>query len=71
MTLNEIKKALYTQKPTADRNYIIKLSDVLHKYTTHLTCGKRIEFMVPESDMGEGRFEDTMPAHLLIRWIVI
>lgn len=71
MKLNEIKKALYTQRPEAVREYVVKLTDPMHKYSTRLADGRELEFMVPESDMGDGKFENTMPAQLLIRWIVL
>lgn len=77
--LNEIKKALYKEKPTAKRNgitvttsrkFIPNVGEVeTHWYSTMLESGDQVTFGVPASDMGDAKFEDEMPAHLLIRWI--
>jgi len=68
METNEIKKALYKQKPIANRLHII---DKVHCYKTYLANGTAVAFEVPESDMGEAKFESQMDAKLLIRWMLI
>jgi hypothetical protein len=62
---NEIKKALYRQKPLA----VIKNKDASSYRYSCVLDGSIIKFNVPVSDMGDSKFEDQMPAHLLIRWI--
>jgi hypothetical protein len=66
MEKNEIKKALYKEKPTA-----VKLSEFEGHwlYKTVLGNGETIQFSVPITEMGENEFEDQLPAQLLIRWI--
>lgn len=70
--LNELKKALYKEKPTAYRQEI-KVeghgAPTTHRYTCMLSGKVEVIFVVPESDMGDAKFEPEMPAHLLIRWI--
>lgn len=66
MELNEIKKALYRQKPTAFFNYIRK---GVAYYHTELD-GKNLWFKIPVNDMGDADFGSTMEAKLLIRWVV-
>lgn len=65
MEKNEIKKALYRQKPTAFFNYIRKGSAYYHAEVD----GKNVWFEVPVNDMGDADFGATMQAHLLIRWV--
>jgi len=66
MKLTEIKKALYKEKPIA-----IKLSETNDQclYKTVLSNSERILFWIPNSEMGEEKFNDHEPAQLLIRWI--
>ena len=62
---NELKKALYREKPIA------KLSDSnneLFTYVAKTTLGD-ITFKVPVNDMGDATFHPYMPAQLLIRWM--
>ncbi len=66
MTLNDIKKELYKQKPIAYLNYIRKGS----AYYSTSVSGYNIEFQIPVNDMGESDFGPTMDAKLLIRWII-
>lgn len=78
MELNEIKKKLYTQKPSAK---FIKASNVSLTYSAIVNLAKaeglnchldiRIYFHIPISDIGDATFENTMPAQQLIRWLVI
>lgn len=67
MTKNEIKKALYRQKPTAQLEKIRK--GVAHYYT-QLIEGDFISFEIPVNDMGDSDLFSEMDAKLLIRWIV-
>lgn len=63
MEKNEIKKALYKEKPFAVRTAYE--GDYTH-YVTQLKTNEIIEFHVPKS---ESTFEDEVPAQLLIRWL--
>lgn len=67
MELNEIKKALYREKPFAYRQSDI-MEDVweFHAWLEDRTL---LKFKVPVSDMGEKKFNNMEPAQLLIRWI--
>lgn len=68
---NEIKKALYKQKPLAHR---IAIGSFRHEYecVVDLTSRKfTCRFSVPISDMGETEFTDSIPAQLLIRYLDI
>ncbi len=65
MELNEIKKALYKQKPIAN---LWGVSGHANYYETSIGDHK-VKFRVPISEMGDTKFEDQMPAQLLIRWI--
>lgn len=67
MDLNTIKKELYKQKPNAVLNMVDKRG--IH-YWSRLD-GVTIVFLIPLNDIGDGKFEDVMPAQLLIRWITI
>ncbi len=73
MEKNEIKKALYKQKPKARLLFIRKGSAF---YTARVKDGETEEssitiyFEVPVSDMGDAEFYDEMDAKLLNRWIV-
>lgn len=77
MELNEIKKSLYKEKPTATIIHVSK-SGVL--YSTYFDTGKldefskrkyeNVYFQVPIDDMGESAFLKDMPAQLLIRYII-
>tara|TARA_R110000822_G_scaffold36734_10_gene103231 strand:+ start:3237 stop:3437 length:201 start_codon:yes stop_codon:yes gene_type:complete len=66
MTHNEIKKALYREKPTANLKYI--RSGVAYYYA--FVSDEAVDFEVPVSDMGDAEFYDEMEAHLMIRWLV-
>lgn len=72
MTTNEIKKALYKEKPLAWSNAeLIKTATgerVSKAYKCTTSLGDHY-FEVPFSEMGETTFEDEMPAQLLIRWL--
>lgn len=67
--LNEIKKALYKQKPIAEFGYI---RENIWNYSTEVVIDNEeiiVEFAVPRDDMGEKSFDLKMEAQLLIRWI--
>lgn len=66
MERNEVKKALYKQKPLAD---LLFVKDGNAVYQTFLEDSTRIVFEVPVSDMGDASFYVSMDAKLLIRWI--
>ena len=71
MTLNEIKKALYRQKPAAYRQ-LDELNGDWCYYTTVVGLDNKpldVHFIVPRIDMGDAMFGNEMPAQLLIRWI--
>ena len=65
MTLNEIKKALYIQNPSAQLDYIangnVNYSTILD---THV-----IEFKIPFEETKGGFFYPKMAAKELIRWL--
>lgn len=65
MNTNEIKKALYKEKPIAIK---IAIDGYEQHYTAKTSLGE-VLFRVPVSDMGDRLFEDKIPAQLLIRWI--
>lgn len=72
MTQNEIKKALYKQKPAAD---LVNIKDGNINYVTKLKMPDIssdpgiVFFAIPLSDVGTTEFTLKMPAQLLIRWI--
>lgn len=66
METNEIKKALYKQKPIAKK---ISEEDGNYVYKTRLNDGTGLDFIVPIKDMGDANFEEEMEAKYLIRWL--
>lgn len=69
MTTNDIKKAVYRQKPTAHLSLIHNGSVF---YTTSISTDTEdevIHYEIPVTDMGEAVFLIDMPANLLNRWI--
>jgi len=68
MTKNEIKNALYREGPEAELITGIRVKDNFTYFDTSLNCGTVINFKIPINE-AKG-FDDTMPAHLLIRWMV-
>lgn len=66
MTVTEIKKELYKQKPRAFFRFIRK--EVAYYYAD--LEQQRVKFEIPVDDMGDADFGSTMEAKLLIRWIV-
>ena len=66
MTLTEIKKELYKQKPEANLRYIRK--GVAHYYSD--LSELRVNFEIPIADMGDADFGPTMDGKLLIRWLI-
>jgi hypothetical protein len=65
MTLNEIKKILYKENPTAKFQHI--RNGVVY-YTTTTSNGV-VVFQIPVSDMGEAAFSNEMESKFLNRWI--
>jgi hypothetical protein len=66
MTKEEIKKALYREKPIAHR-YAKSISNFY--YCVTLKTGEKLFFTVPTKDMGDCNFGETEQAQLLIRYI--
>lgn len=67
MTHNDIKKELYRRSPQAD--FMSAQGGQLH-YSL-LLDEKTIWFAIPFTDIGDAKFYMTMPAKLLIRWLVV
>ena len=67
---NEIKKALYRQKPTA---YLMgPMIEGFVKYEALVTVGgveKKVCFTIHETDIPDSGFSEKMEAQLLIRWM--
>jgi len=72
MNINEIKKALYKEKPIASLQDDTMFDFKVRKYKTYLaeTSLGLVGFKVPLKEMGEKEFPDEIEAQLLIRWIV-
>lgn len=67
LSLNEVKKELYMEKPVAR---LINTDRAKTKtYQCKICTGQLVTFSVPFTD-GSGDFDDEMPAQLLIKWIV-
>ena len=70
MEKNEIKKALYKQKPEA-KLLFIRQGHVY--YSTWINVNdendRRVVFKIPVEDMGDADFLPEMDGKLLIRWI--
>lgn len=74
MKKNDIKKALYKQKPIAKllvrKNGVAYYDAVILEQKEPIVKYKTVFFNVPESDMGDAEFTEEMDAKLLIRWLV-
>lgn len=66
MELNEIKKALYKQKPIAEFDMIRKGVAYYDAFIDNLYP---LRFEIPVSDMGDADLLPEMDAKLLIRWL--
>jgi len=66
MTKNDIKKALYKEKPQAYFQYIRK---GIAYYKTKCSLGE-VLFEIPVDDMGDADFRDKEDAQLLNRWLM-
>ena len=66
MNVNEIKKALYREKPTAHR---LLVGTKETTYCTRLDNDVVVGFAVPIEEITDS-FTETMNAQLLIRWII-
>jgi hypothetical protein len=66
MEKNEIKKALYRQKPLATFSKIRKGN----AYYVAEIENKKLLFEIPIVDMGDADFLPYMEAKLLIRWVL-
>lgn len=66
METNDIKKALYKEKPKANLEGVTQHNII---YTTKLKNGTIILFDIPISDLGNTVFLSEMDAKLLVKWI--
>lgn len=69
MEKNEIKKALYREKPLAKRVENTGRDEYYYLYHTIILGNKDIFFKVPISDMGDNLFDSEISAQFLIRWV--
>ena len=71
MNKNEIKKALYKQKPTAEFSCII--GTTLYYKTKVLINDKdiQVDFSIPVEEIGDGVFYKEMDAQFLNRYIIV
>lgn len=68
MTTNEIKRAIYKEKPEAILLYIKK--NGIH-YEAEIDFGPHpIVFRVPLYDLGDAEWKNRMPSQLLIRYLI-
>lgn len=77
MNNNEIKKALYREKPIAKEIWVTTADNLtgakpysVYKALIDDDMDKIVTFIIPHSEMGDTRFEKEVPAQLLIRWLV-
>ncbi len=68
MELNEIKKQLYREKPTASMVSVKKTGIV---YNCPFNNEEGLFFEVPLTDIGDAIFFHSMPAQQLIRWLIL
>lgn len=68
MTLNDAKKALYKETPTAE---LIEFYKGRLYYQAKLADGTMVYFHVPVDELGETKFYPDMEAKLLIRYLVL
>lgn len=66
MEKNQIKKLLYSEKPTAYLNSVRK-DGILYTVPSY---GTNISFLVPLNEIGEVIWKLQMEAHLLIRYLL-
>lgn len=69
--INEVKKALYKQKPLAHR---VAIGNYRWDYQCDVTVNGNpftCNFSIPTSDMGKTEFTDSIQAQLLIRYLDI
>lgn len=64
MNINEIKKALYKEKPQA---YLVASDFTGNLYKAHLLNGKSLSFFVPITE--RETLDEQEPAQLMIRWL--
>lgn len=69
MNKNEIKKALYRQKPNASTFNIDRSPVIYVAFIEHNDKKERIVFHVPKEESKD--FTVHMEAHLLIRWLEV
>lgn len=71
MELNEIKKALYKEKPVAIFEKLCK-GIMTYRSTIKKSEDEDVDvyFVIPVSDIGDASFERFMDAKLLIRYLI-
>jgi hypothetical protein len=68
MKTDDIKKAIYKEKPIAILRYI-KKTGIL--YEAEIEFGPHpVLFQVPISDLGEAEWKIRMPSQLLLRYLI-
>ncbi len=67
MEKNEIKKALYKEKPNAVKTGVTGTQPKKVSYQARTTLGQHL-FLVAEEEASD--FKDELPAQLLIRWLI-
>lgn len=68
MTTDEIKKAIYREKPEAHLRHIKKTGII---YEAEIEFGPYpIVFQVSLEDLGEAEWKERMPSQLLLRYLI-
>lgn len=74
MINNEIKKALYREKPVAKEMDVVSADNLsgTEPYSVYWATVNDtiVNFVIPHSEMGDTRFQKEIPSQLLIRWLV-
>ena len=70
MELNDVKKALYKEKPIAFLVMINKYGIHYYANITEEDHARQVYFTIPFSDIEEAVFKNEMEAKHLIRWVV-
>lgn len=73
-TLNEVKKLLYKEKPSA---ILSEIREGIAYYSAHISTRSEsdelieiiVDFKVPVSDMGNASFRVSMESQHLLRWL--
>jgi len=75
MEINEIKKALYKQKPkatffNANKDGLHYLAYLDEQKSPHVIRVSPVRFLIPFGDIGDANFAREIDAQLLIRYII-